>query len=197
MTIKALAEQVGVARLTASKDAVADGVDVPASKTKTFAAVPASPAAQGGGFPTKDDTVTELGRARELLGVAAPGDTQTASRIADAITAAVRATGQLSDHVRVRRAVGGGRDPAVKPPTVGEWLEEWLASKKKLRPGTVRSWNCHTAEPWSSLQPRVAAAKSARCLTECFRRLSRSGRSVTGRRGKAGDAGCVCDVADA
>ncbi|HCU94543.1 MAG TPA: hypothetical protein DHU96_18225, partial [Actinobacteria bacterium] len=43
----------------------------------------------------------------------------------------------------VRKAVGGGHDRSVRPPTVGEWLEEWLAAKKKLRAGTVRSYASH------------------------------------------------------
>ena len=41
------------------------------------------------------------------------------------------------------RRADGGHDPAVRPPSVGEWLEEWLAAKKKLRPGTVRSYASH------------------------------------------------------
>ena len=55
----------------------------------------------------------------------------------------MRDTGKLPDPGRVRRQVGAGRDPAVRPPTTGEWLEEWLAAKKKLRPGTVRSYSGH------------------------------------------------------
>jgi hypothetical protein len=31
----------------------------------------------------------------------------------------------------------------VRPPTVGEWLEEWLAAKKGLRAGTERSYGSH------------------------------------------------------
>ena len=31
----------------------------------------------------------------------------------------------------------------VRPPAVGAWLEEWLAAKKRLRPGTVRSYEGH------------------------------------------------------
>jgi integrase len=31
----------------------------------------------------------------------------------------------------------------VRLPTVGEWLEEWLAAKKGLRAGTVRSYESH------------------------------------------------------
>jgi Phage integrase, N-terminal SAM-like domain len=49
----------------------------------------------------------------------------------------------LPDPARVRRQVGAGDDPAVRPPAVGEWLEEWLTAKKKLRPGTVRSYSGH------------------------------------------------------
>ena len=96
-----------------------------------------------GGFATKALAGTELDLARELLAIAGPGDTETAIRIADAITAAMRATRTLPDPSRVRKAVGGGQHPAVKPPATGEWLEEWLAAKKKLRPGTVRGYAGH------------------------------------------------------
>ena len=41
------------------------------------------------------------------------------------------------------RPSAAASDPAVKPPATGEWLEEWLAAKKKLRPGTVRSYAGH------------------------------------------------------
>jgi len=36
-----------------------------------------------------------------------------------------------------------GPRPRRRPPTTGEWLEEWIAAKKKLRPGTVRSYESH------------------------------------------------------
>jgi integrase len=96
-----------------------------------------------GGFDSQTDADQELGQARELLAIAAPGDTETAIRIADAITKSVKDTRQLPDAARVRKAVGGGHDPSVRPPTAGEWLEEWLAAKKNLRPGTVRSYASH------------------------------------------------------
>jgi len=101
------------------------------------------PPLRRGGFATDTSAKAELGRARELLAIAPPGDPATAVRIADAITAAMRATGSLPDPARIRRQVGAGRDPAVGPPTTGEWLEEWIAGKKKLRPGTVRSYQGH------------------------------------------------------
>jgi integrase len=101
------------------------------------------PPLRKGGFGSKTDADAQLDRARQLLAIAPPDDPNAAIRIADAITAAIRATGELPDPARVRKAVGGGRDPAVKPPAVGEWLEEWLAAKKGLRPGTVRSYGGH------------------------------------------------------
>ncbi len=101
------------------------------------------PPLRRGGFDSQTDAEAELRQARELLAIAAPGDTETAIRIADAITRSVRDTRQLPDPARVRKAVGGGHDPAVCPPTIGEWLEEWLAAKKKLRAGTVRSYAGH------------------------------------------------------
>ena len=45
------------------------------------------PPLRRGGFATKHDAGTELDQARDLLAIAAPGDTETAIRIADAITA--------------------------------------------------------------------------------------------------------------
>jgi integrase len=101
------------------------------------------PPLRHGGFPDKTGAETELALARELLAIAAPDDPGAAIRIADAITATFKATGALPDPALVRKQVGDGHDPAVKPPTVGEWLEGWLAAKKGLRPGTVRSYAGH------------------------------------------------------
>lgn len=101
------------------------------------------PPLRHGGFATDTAAKAELDLARELLAIAAPGDLPTAIRIADAITAVMRQTRTLPDPARVRKQAGAGDDPAVRPPTVGEWLEEWLAAKKKLRPGTVRSYSGH------------------------------------------------------
>ena len=101
------------------------------------------PPLRKGGFTVKTGAEAELDLARELMAIAAPDDPQTAIQIADAITASMRTTRRLPDPGRVRKAVGGGHHPAVKPPATGEWLEEWLAAKKKLRAGTVRSYDGH------------------------------------------------------
>jgi integrase len=101
------------------------------------------PPLRHGGFATYAGAAAELSLARELLAIAPPDDPGTAIRIADAITTTFKATRTLPDPDRVRKQIGGGHDPAVRPPTAGEWLEEWLAAKKKLRPGTVRSYAGH------------------------------------------------------
>jgi integrase len=101
------------------------------------------PPLRHGGFTTQAGAEAELSLARELLAIAPPDDPGTAIRIGDAITATFKATGTLPDPALVRKQIGGGHDPAVKPPAVGEWLEGWLAAKKGLRPGTVRSYAGH------------------------------------------------------
>ena len=113
------------------------------SNSRRAPTAPAAPRCAGAGSIPRPAPSRNCGQARELLAIAAPGDTETAIRIADAITKSVRETGQLPDPGRVRKAVGGGHDPAVRPPTVGEWLEEWLAAKKNLRPGTARGYASH------------------------------------------------------
>jgi len=110
------------------------------------------PPLRHGGFSRQADAQTELDLARELLAIAPADDPQTAIRIADAITAAMRDSRTLPDPARVRRQVGAGDDPGVQPPATGEWLDQWLTAKKKLRPGTVRSYGGHIR---LYLQPRL------------------------------------------
>jgi integrase len=42
-----------------------------------------------------------------------------------------------------RQGTGKLLAAGMRPPTVGEWLQEWLAAKKKLRAATVRSYESH------------------------------------------------------
>jgi integrase len=85
-----------------------------------------------------------MDQARELLAIASPGDAETRAVIAGAIQQAIKGTGQLPNPADVRKAIGGGYDPGVRPPTVGEWLQnQWLPGKKKLRSGTARSYEAH------------------------------------------------------
>lgn len=101
------------------------------------------PPLRRGGFASSTDAQGQLDTARELLAIAAPGDSGTAGRVADAITGYLARERRLPDPDWVRKAVRGGHDPSVTPPTMGEWLPGWLAAKKGLGPGTVRSYAGH------------------------------------------------------
>jgi integrase len=95
-----------------------------------------------GGFSSQKDAQRELNLARELLAIPLEGDQDARRRIADLITRCVKTDGFLPETGMVRRLARTGRE-LDQPPTVGEWLEEWLAAAKKLRPGTVRSYAAH------------------------------------------------------
>jgi integrase len=96
-----------------------------------------------GGFGTQDQAEKELATARELLAIAAEDDLEGRIKIADAIQRAVRTTRQLPDPAYVRKAARLGCDPGAPQVTVGEWLDQWLAGKKNLRTGTLRSYEPH------------------------------------------------------
>ena len=95
-----------------------------------------------GGFGSQAHAQHELNLARELLAIPPPGDLETRRRIADLICRSVRTDGGLPDPGTVRKLARTGTGLAI-PPLTGEWLEEWLASAKNLRPGTVRSYAAH------------------------------------------------------
>ncbi len=92
-----------------------------------------------GGYASQDDAAADLATARELLAIAAPSDLEGRQQIAGAIQQAVKATGKLPDPAAVRKATRLGLDPAVPQTTVGQWLDEWLTSKKNLRNGTRKT----------------------------------------------------------
>jgi len=104
-----------------------------------------------GGFASQKDTQRELNQARELLAIPAEGDNDARRRIADLITRCLRTGGGLPDLGTVRRLARAGRE-LDQPPAIGEWLEEWLAAAKNLRPGTARSYAAHVRLYW---QPHI------------------------------------------
>src|SRR5216683_2283673 len=96
-----------------------------------------------GGFATQDDAEQELAAARDLLAIAAPCDVEGRIQVADVIQRAIKATRQLPDPAAVRKATRLGHDAGAAQVTAGQWLDEWLAAKKDLRSGTVRSYEPH------------------------------------------------------
>jgi hypothetical protein len=93
-----------------------------------------------GGFASRAAAQQELNQARELLAIPLPGDQDGRRRIADLLGRSVSADGGLPDAATVRRLARAGAELAVAPLT-GDWLEEWLAAARNLRPGTVRSYS--------------------------------------------------------
>ena len=96
-----------------------------------------------GGFDTQTDAEAELRQARELLAIAAPGDTETAIRIADAITKSVRDTRQLPDPAgSARRSAAATTPPSARPRSANGWRNGW-PPRRTCAPGTVRSYASH------------------------------------------------------
>ena len=77
------------------------------------------PACASGGFATKTDAKAELDRPGSCWPSPPPGDPTRPSGSPTPSPRRSRATRALPDPARVRKAVGGGDDPAVKPPAVG------------------------------------------------------------------------------
>ncbi len=95
-----------------------------------------------GGFASQTDADNELDRIREAVAVADQGDPAELARVGDLIETAL-GSGQPAPTVeQVRRMLYLGRDLTTIP-TTGQWLTEWLASRKKLEDTTARSYASH------------------------------------------------------
>ncbi len=121
------------------------------SNCRPIRTAPGAPPLRRGGFASQKGAQSELNQARELLAIPAEGDHDARRRIADLITRSVRTGGGLPEPSTVRRLARAGRE-LDQPPAIGEWLEEWLASAKNLRPGTARSYAAHIRLYW---QPHI------------------------------------------
>jgi integrase len=93
------------------------------------------------GFATQDEAAAEMNTARELLTIARDDDA-TATAIADVIVQTIKDTRRLPDADVLRRKVRTGQDLSTQL-TVGQWLEQWLRGKQRLRPGTTASYAAH------------------------------------------------------
>jgi integrase len=84
------------------------------------------------GFPRLKDAEDALEHI-ELLLAEERHDLDVRASIGDLIVAS---RGTLPSVEEVRRRIGAGLDPGATPPTLGEWLDEWLATKVTKRPNT-------------------------------------------------------------
>jgi integrase len=85
----------------------------------------------------------EARHAGELLALAG-SDARLRARIGDLIAGAKR--GQpLPETADVQRRLGLGLDPGSPGLTVAEWLDQWLAQRRAIRPSTERGYRQHVA----------------------------------------------------
>ncbi|WP_395108343.1 tyrosine-type recombinase/integrase [Actinomadura sp. SCN-SB] len=94
-----------------------------------------------GGFDTQDAAEAEIDTANELLAIAGD-DAVVKGQIGDLLVATVKKTKKLPAPEEVRRRVRTRQDLDGSI-TVGQYLESWLAGRKNLRNGTLRSYQSH------------------------------------------------------
>ena len=95
-----------------------------------------------GGFTTLRDAETEIDKIGTLIAIADPRDTTARVRIGDLIEHATRTKQPLPSPEDARQRLDAGLD-LDHMPTVGQWLDRWLAGRKTLRNGTVRAYSIH------------------------------------------------------
>ncbi|MFD0279774.1 hypothetical protein ACFVHB_38600 [Kitasatospora sp. NPDC127111] len=95
-----------------------------------------------GGFTTQHEATDELHQAIRLLAIPELGDDVGRLDILTAVRAHYRQFQQLPDYAETKRRFGAGLSLSLRQ-TVGEWLDEWLGSKRKLAANTRRSYEGH------------------------------------------------------
>lgn len=93
------------------------------------------------GFDRKSDGDAVLQAIDELVRLA-DGDADVRVRIGDLIVAKTMRGGQLPAKADVERRLGAGA-PLERSITVAEWLDGWLAGKRKIRRSTLRCYEAH------------------------------------------------------
>lgn len=112
------------------------------------------------GFPTMGAAEEELGRVADLLKVAGDDD-RVRARIGDMIREKTRRGGQLPSKDEVRLRLGAG-DRLDQVQTVGEYLDGWLAGKRRLKASTKHSYTDHVQRIWKPLLGDIALERLRR-----------------------------------
>ncbi|MFD8493878.1 tyrosine-type recombinase/integrase [Amycolatopsis sp. NPDC059657] len=95
-----------------------------------------------GGFAGQTEAQAELDYVADLVELGAHRGPAERILIGDLIDGALRAKEPLPTPEEVTKRLDVGTDPDAIP-TVEQWLETWLAGRKKLRGGTKRSYGSH------------------------------------------------------
>jgi integrase len=94
------------------------------------------------GFATQEAARAELRQVIQLLEIPDADDDEGRMEIAEMIRDAYRRYRQLPEYDDVRRRFAAGVS-LVRHQTTGEWLDEWLAGKRRVARNTHRSYEGH------------------------------------------------------
>ncbi|SFC61369.1 site-specific integrase [Streptomyces aidingensis] len=92
-----------------------------------------------GGFATSTEATEELRKVEALLAIPEKDDDAGLLAISDLLEACAKTKEPLPDYDEIRRRFATGQTLNTKT-TVGEWLDLWLAGKKRLRVGGLKRY---------------------------------------------------------
>ncbi|GAV38308.1 site-specific integrase [Streptomyces acidiscabies] len=93
------------------------------------------------GFETSTKAKEELDKVRALMAIPEEDDAWGKTQISDMLEACVKDKSPLPDYDEIRRRFQTGQALNSKV-TVGEWLDIWLAGRKRLRRGGAARYEC-------------------------------------------------------
>ncbi|MGV9318269.1 tyrosine-type recombinase/integrase [Streptomyces sp. NPDC003660] len=94
-----------------------------------------------GGFESSTDAQEELDKVRALMGIPEKDDAWGKTQISDLLETCAKEKAPLPDYDETRRPFQTGQALSSKI-TVGEWLDTWLAGRKRLRRGGLARYEC-------------------------------------------------------
>jgi integrase len=135
-----------------------------------------------GGFELERLAAEQLAQVTGLVALAGADDDARAA-IGDMITSKTRRGGQLPDEGTVRRRLALGADPASPGVTVAEWMESWLAGRRKIRESVRRGYRSHI-DLW--ITPQIGAIPLERLrapqIDGLFAAIDRINAEVAGQK---------------
>jgi hypothetical protein len=94
-----------------------------------------------GGFQSSPKAQEELDKVRALMAIPEEDDAWGRTQISDLIENCLKQKEPLPDYDETRRRFKSGQTLNSKT-TVGEWLDIWLAGRKRLRRGGAARYEC-------------------------------------------------------
>ncbi|WP_370420295.1 tyrosine-type recombinase/integrase [Streptomyces sp. QH1-20] len=127
------------------------------------------------GYATKGDAQTDMDALRALLDIAdKKTDPEGRARIADLLETVAASKENIPDYDETKRKFATGQ-PLSTHTTIGEWLEQWLESKKGLR---KKGWDRYEVDVRVHLIPRLGHIRRDRLivghLDEMFANIAES-----------------------